>query len=173
MCVAMRSRNQRSWLITMMEPANSSSASSSARSVSTSRSFDGSSSISTLAPMASVLARRTGARSPPARVAGRGAARHRELAGDEVVEAARDVLPDGLVVLELLPALLDERHLGGGTDLDGAAVGLLLAGDHAEQRRLAGAVGADDADDRAGGDHEAQVVDQQAVSEPLGHVLEL
>ena len=39
MWVQMRSRNQRSWLMTMMLPANSSSASSSARSVSTSRSL--------------------------------------------------------------------------------------------------------------------------------------
>jgi hypothetical protein len=43
MWVAMRSRNQRSWLMTTAQPGNSSSASSSARSVSTSRSLVGSS----------------------------------------------------------------------------------------------------------------------------------
>src|SRR5437762_3545667 len=48
MCVAMRSRNQRSWLITTAQPAKLSSASSSARSVSTSRSLVGSSSRSRL-----------------------------------------------------------------------------------------------------------------------------
>ncbi len=43
MCVAMRSRNQRSWLMTIAPPAKSRSASSRARSVSTSRSLVGSS----------------------------------------------------------------------------------------------------------------------------------
>ena len=55
MCVAMRSRNQRSWLITTAQPAKSRSASSSARSVSTSRSFVGSSSSSRLPPDAQQL----------------------------------------------------------------------------------------------------------------------
>ena len=44
-------RNQRSWLITTAQPANDSSASSSARSVSTSRSFVGSSSSRRFAPL--------------------------------------------------------------------------------------------------------------------------
>ena len=118
MWVAMRSRNQRSWLITMIEPANSSSASSSARRVSTSRSFDGSSSISTLPP----CDQRLGQVQPAALAAGEvadqlllvvaleveaaevGAAGHHELADDEDVEAARDVLPHRLVVLELFAA---------------------------------------------------------------------
>src|SRR4030095_9840629 len=164
----------------MIEPANSRSAPSSARSVSTSRSFDGSSSISTLAPAISVLARWRRPRSPPDRVptsfcwslplklklpgeARVGAARHRELADDQVVEAAGDVLPDRLRVLELLAALFDERHLRGGADLNVAAVGLFLAGNHAEQGRLGGAVRADDADDRARRHLEAQLVDQQAI----------
>jgi hypothetical protein len=50
MWVAMRSRNQRSWLMTTAQPGKSSSASSSARSVSTSRSLVGSSSSSRLPP---------------------------------------------------------------------------------------------------------------------------
>ena len=54
-----------------------------------------------------------------------------------------------------------------------AVVGLLGAGDHLEQRGLAGAVGTDDADDGAGRDDEVEVVDQQAVAEALGDVLEL
>src|SRR5436190_19094868 len=98
---------------------------------------------------------------------------HHELADDEVVEAAGNVLPDGLIVLEVLAALLDERHLRGRADLDGAAVGLLLARDHAEQRRLARAVRADDADDRAGRHLEAQVVDEETVAEALADVDEL
>ena len=55
MWVQMRSRNQRSWLTTTAQPANSSSASSSARRVFTSRSLVGSSSSRTLAPSVSVL----------------------------------------------------------------------------------------------------------------------
>ncbi len=55
MCVATRSRNQRSCEITTAQPAKSSSASSSARSVSTSRSFVGSSSSSRLPPRAQQL----------------------------------------------------------------------------------------------------------------------
>src|SRR5690348_15552923 len=65
MCVATRSRNQRSWLITTAHPAKLSSASSSARSVSTSRSLVGSSSSSRLLPFLSSLARWTRLRSPP------------------------------------------------------------------------------------------------------------
>src|SRR6059058_5288354 len=65
MCVAIRSRNQRSCEMTSTEPANSSSASSSARSVSTSRSLDGSSSSSTFAPERSIFARCSRPRSPP------------------------------------------------------------------------------------------------------------
>jgi hypothetical protein len=42
--------------------------------------------------------------------------------------------------------------------------GFLLAGDHPEQRRLAGAVGADDADNAAGRQLERQIVDQQPVA---------
>jgi hypothetical protein len=63
---------------------------------------------------------------------------------------------------DLLPHRLARRraHRGSGRRRtsttvspmrSAAAVRLLLADDHAEQRRLAGAVGADDADDAAGG----------------------
>ena len=54
-----------------------------------------------------------------------------------------------------------------------AGVGLLLAGDHAKQRRLAGAVGADHADDPAARQLEAEVLDQQPVAEALAHALGL
>lgn len=60
-----------------------------------------------------------------------------------------------------------------GADLDFAAVGLLAARDHLEERGLAGAVRTDHADDGAGGDAERQVVDEQAVAEALGNVVEL
>jgi len=42
-----------------------------------------------------------------------------------------------------LKQLVDEGHPHGGADHDLAGIGLFLAGDHLEQRRLAGAVGAD------------------------------
>ena len=47
------------------------------------------------------------------------------------------------------------------------AVGLLLPGDHPEQRRLAGAVGTDDADDAAARQREVEAVDQQVVAVAL------
>jgi hypothetical protein len=50
---------------------------------------------------------------------------------------------------------------------DRAGIGLLLAGDHPEQRRLAGAVRADDADNAARRQLERQVVDQQPVAKPF------
>src|SRR5690606_41565264 len=50
---------------------------------------------------------------------------------------------------------------------------LLGAGDHPEDRRLAGAVGPDDADDRARRNGEAQVVDEQPVAIALAHAVEL
>ncbi len=102
-----------------------------------------------------------------------GAAGHLELADVQDVEAAGDVFPHGLVVRQFVAVLVDEGHLHGRADLHFAAVRLFLAGDQLEQRRLAGAVGADDADDGAGRHLEAQVVDQQAVAEGLADVLEL
>ena len=67
MWVAIRSRNQRSWLVITAQPGNSSSAFSSDDSVSTSRSLVGSSSSSRLPPCLSVSARLTRLRSPPDR----------------------------------------------------------------------------------------------------------
>ena len=151
----MRSRNQRSWLMMTAVPANSPSASSSARSVSTSRSFDGSSSSSTLPPFEQRLARCRRPRSPPERLptifaglaleveaANVGAALHLEAADLQDVGAAGDVLPHRFVVLQVLARLIDEGHLHRVADDDLAAVGLLDAGDQFEQRRLTGAVGA-------------------------------
>ena len=49
------------------------------------------------------------------------------------------------------------------------ASGCLLARDHAEERRLAGAVRADHADDAAGRQREGEVLDEQPVAEALLH----
>src|SRR5690606_23268772 len=69
-----------------------------------------------------------------------GARGHLELAHRDRVVAAGDVLPDRLVGRERLARLVDEGHLHRLADLDAAGVRLLLAGDHAKERRLAGAV---------------------------------
>ncbi|OQC01850.1 MAG: hypothetical protein BWX79_02870 [Alphaproteobacteria bacterium ADurb.Bin100] len=69
--------------------------------------------------------------------------------------------------------LVHKGHLDGGADDDLAAVRFLLAGNQLEQCRLAGPVGADDADDGARRDGEGQVVDQHPVAERLGHIVEL
>ncbi len=51
--------------------------------------------------------------------------------------------------------------------------GCFLAGDHAEQRGLAGAVRPDDTDDAAGRQLEGEIVDQQVVAEALGEAFEV
>src|SRR5690606_33525317 len=91
----------------------------------------------------------------------------------EDVEAGVDPLEHGLVACQRVAALVDVGQVHGRADHDLAGVGLFLAGDHLEERGLAGAVGADDAADRARRHDEAQVVDEQAVAEALGDVLEL
>src|SRR4051812_32678731 len=101
------------------------------------------------------------------------AAVHHAVADLELVEAVGDLLPDGLVVGERVARLVDVRELDRVADPQLARVGLLLAGDHAEERRLAGAVRADDADDAAARQLEAQVVDEQLVAEALAQVLGL
>src|SRR5437773_1011056 len=94
MCVATRSRNHRSWLMTTTHPAKSRIASSSARSVSTSRPFVGSSSSSTLPPERRSFARCSRFRSRPvALLHAAGVRRHDAVAGtrarrDEGLELA-------------------------------------------------------------------------------------
>ena len=82
--------------------------------------------------------------------------------------AAGDFLPDGLVVRRASSRLWSTKAIFTvGPIMTSPLSGFSLPGDHAEQRRLAGAVRADDADDRARRHLEAQVVDQQAVAEGL------
>ena len=177
----MRSRNQRSWLMTTAQPAKLSSASSSARSVSTSRSLVGSSSSSRLLPLlqqlgevdAIALAARQRADLPllaaalevePRHV---GARRDLPLAELDLVVAAGDLLEHGLVRVERVAALIDVADLHRLADPQRAGVRLLLPGDHPEQRRLAGAVRTDHADDAAARQGEVEVVDQQVVAVAL------
>ena len=102
-----------------------------------------------------------------------GARVHLALAELELIEAAGDFLPHGLLAVERVARLVDIAELHRLADLDGAVVGLLLPGDHAEQRGLAGAVRADDADDAARRQLEGEIVDQQIVAEALFEVVEI
>src|SRR4249919_2821985 len=95
------------------------------------------------------------------------------LADGDDVRAAGHFLPDVLVAFELFARLVDIGDLHGVADVDLAAVRLELAGDHLEQRRLAGAVGADNPNNRTRRDGQAEVVDQHPLAEALGHVLQL
>src|SRR4051794_6519204 len=61
----------------------------------------------------------------------------------------------------------------GLADGDGAGVRLLLTGDHAEQRGLAGAVRTDHPDDAAGRQLEGEIVDQEPVAKALVEAFEI
>src|SRR5713101_5299560 len=100
-----------------------------------------------------------------------GAARH--LAGAELddVEPSRQFLPHRLVGIERLAALVDITQLHRRPDGERPRIGLVLADDHLEQGRLAGAVGTDHADDAAGRQVEGEVVDQEPIAEALGDLL--
>src|SRR5438309_4419405 len=65
------------------------------------------------------------------------------------------------------------RQLHRASDADLSGIGLLPAEDHAKQRRFAGAVRADDADDRPRRDLQRELVDQQALAVALGDALQL
>ncbi len=91
----------------------------------------------------------------------------------ERVVAAGDFLVHGLVGGQRVAVLIDVAQLDRVADLQLAAVGLFLADDHAEQRGLAGAVGADDADDAARRQSEDEVLDQHAVAVALAELLGL
>src|SRR5690606_40944 len=90
----------------------------------------------------------------------------------EDVGAAGNFLEYVVIAFELLAALVDIGDLDGLPAGDLALVGLLHAHDHLEQGRLAGPVGADDADDRAMRHDKTEVVDEQAIAERLADVPE-
>ena len=78
-----------------------------------------------------------------------------------------DLLPHGLVRVQRVARLVDVGELHGLAELERAGVGGFLAGDHAEQRRLARAVGADHADDAGARQVEGERLDQQPLAEAL------
>src|SRR5439155_2297272 len=67
----------------------------------------------------------------------------------EIVMAAGDFLVHSFVGGQSVAVLIDIAQLDSRPNPQLATVGLFLADDHAEQCRLAGAVGADDADNAA------------------------
>src|SRR5688572_33404546 len=78
-----------------------------------------------------------------------GTRRHRALADEQLIFPARDLLPHALVRAEGVAALIDVSELHRLAQAQRAAIGLLLSGHHPEQRRLAGAIRPDHADDAA------------------------
>src|SRR5215472_5599992 len=100
-----------------------------------------------------------------------GAARHLALAELDDIESVGDFFPDGLVRPKRVARLVDIAELDRIADAQGAAIDLLLAHDHAEEGRLAGTVGADDADDAAGRQAEIEIVDQEPFAEGLAQML--
>src|SRR5689334_4808154 len=102
-------------------------------------------------------------------------------AHDHAVAPVGDLLEYAPVAVERVATLVDVRELHGRADAQRAGVGGVLGGrtagrggdDHPEQRGLARAVGPDDTDDAPGRQREREVVDEEAVAEPLREVLGL
>ena len=88
---------------------------------------------------------------------------------DQVVATAHHVV-DRLVGLDVLVLLIDVGKFHGLAFGEGAAVGFLQAHDEAEEGCLARTVGADDAHDAVGRQHEVEVLEEHLVAESLGHM---
>ena len=101
------------------------------------------------------------------------AARNLGLAHLHVVEAVGHDLPQRFVAVNTLAVLVDVRDLHGFAELQLARSGLLFADDHLEQRRLAYAVGANNAHDAVARQAERQIVDEHAAVEFLMQVLDV
>src|SRR4051812_2166061 len=99
--------------------------------------------------------------------------RHLDVADVDVVEAAGNGLPHGLLGVDARAVLVDVGQLDRLADLDLALVRALQPDDGLEQRRLADAVRADDADDAVAGQVERQVLDQDPVAKALLQVVDL
>ncbi len=89
------------------------------------------------------------------------------LAEHHLVAAVRNLLPDGLVGVERIARLVHISDLDGFAEAQRAGIGLLLPGDHPEERRLARTVGPDDADDAAARQREVDLVHQEHVTVAL------
>src|SRR5216117_2892806 len=105
---------------------------------------------------------------------GVGARVHLALADhDERAAAVGELLPHGALPDERFAALVDVGEDHRLADAERTGVGLLLAHDHAEERRLARAVRADHADDPAARQDEADVVHEEVLAVRLAHPLRL
>ena len=81
-----------------------------------------------------------------------------------------DRLPDHVVRIERIARLLDVGELHRLANFQHAAIGLFLPDDHAKQRRLAGAVGPDDADDSAGRQRKIHLLHEDAIIVAFGEI---
>src|SRR6266481_2404644 len=95
------------------------------------------------------------------------------LAKQDQLVARGDFLPHGLLAVERVARLVDIAEMHAVADRDGALVRRLLLGDHPEQRGLAGAVGADHADNAARRQLERQIIDQKPVGKPFCQAFEI
>src|SRR6516225_3613082 len=102
-----------------------------------------------------------------------GARIHLALAELDDVLPAGNFLPHVLLAVERIAGLINIAEMDRFADLDRALVGSFLSDDHAEQRRLAGAVRANHADDAARRKPEAEIVDQEVVAVAFLEALEV
>src|SRR3546814_8293758 len=93
-----------------------------------------------------------------------GARLHFMLADIHHLGAARDFLPDIIVGLQIVAALVDKAKVDGVADDDFTIVGGFLSGNQLEQRRLARAIGSDHTDDAARRQRKGTVLEQQLVT---------
>ena len=86
-----------------------------------------------------------------------------------------EVLERGVVLEHEADVALLRRQVGGvdALDLDAPGVGLLEAGDDAQQRRLAATAGAEQRGELAGGDADGDVVEGDEVAEALADARDL
>ena len=82
--------------------------------------------------------------------------------------AAGDGLPDSIVITQIVAGLVDVGQINRVAVFNRASVWRFAAGQHFEQRRFTGTVGADHADDTTRGQVEGQVFDQQLVAHGFG-----
>src|SRR5579871_6329160 len=95
------------------------------------------------------------------------------LAEQDQFIAAGNFLPYRLLAVEVVARLVDIAELHALANRDRARVRLFLFGDHAKQRGLAGAVGADHADNAARRQFEGEIVDQKTIVITLGQPFEI
>src|SRR5690606_35837238 len=101
------------------------------------------------------------------------ARRHGALAHLDLVLAVRDLLPHRRVRPQRVTRLVDVADHDRLADAQRDGVGLLLTGHHAEQRRLAGAVRPDHADDPAPRQREVHIVHEQDAAVALAQAARL